>query len=78
MLIPQLGIMVFGCAACFLVGSTKHNTRRWAYLLGLCSQPFWYWSAYMAGQWGILILSTWYTFSWARGAYNHWIKNEES
>jgi len=32
----------------------------------------WLWSAYHAGQWGILALSIWYTWAWGRGLVNEW------
>ena len=65
----QIGIMIFGCSAIWLVGR-REDWRKWGYALGLCSQPFWFYTAYTHAQWGILILSLWYTYSWAQGAYN--------
>lgn len=72
----QIGIMLFGCSAIWVVGR-KEKWRRWGYILGLCSQPFWFYSAYQAEQWGILCLCLWYTYSWGQGIWNFWIKSED-
>jgi hypothetical protein len=65
----QIGIMVFGCSAIWIVGRKEH-WRKWGYAFGMCSQPFWFYTAYAHEQWGILILSLWYTYSWGQGIYN--------
>lgn len=71
--ISQIGITIFGCSAIWLV-SRKEQWRRWGFIVGMLSQPFWYISAYLADQWGILLLSTWYTYAWMQGIWNFWIK----
>ena len=70
-MIEQIVIAVFGGAAVFLVGC-KGPAQRYGYLLGLLGQPFWFYSAWKAEQWGIFALAFWYTFSWARGLKNNW------
>ena len=70
--LAQIGILIFGCSAVYLVGNPDKRVRRWGYLLGLCGQPFWFWSSYQAGQWGIFALCCWYTFAWGKGAWGHW------
>ena len=67
----QVGIMLFGCSAVWLVGQ-KGKLQRWGYIVGLCSQPFWFFSTWQAQQWGIFALCFWYTYAWGQGAYNHW------
>ena len=69
----QICIAVFGASAIYLV-SRKDRWKRWGYIFGLCSQPFWLYSSWKAQQWGIFALSFWYAFSWANGIYNYWIK----
>jgi hypothetical protein len=71
--LPQIGIVLFGCSAIWLVGR-KENWQRWGYVLGLCSQPFWFWTSWAHGQWGIFFLSLWYTYAWGQGFYNYWIR----
>ena len=39
------------------------------------SQPFWYYTTWVNEQWGIFILSGFYTYAWLTGIYFHWIKN---
>lgn len=69
----QIGLAVFGAAAIYLI-SRKDHWQRWGYILGLCSEPFWFYSSWKAQQWGIFVLSLWYAFSFANGIYNYWIK----
>lgn len=74
-MIDQIGITIFGCSAIWLVGRKEH-WKRWGYILGMCSQPFWLWAAVKAEQWGIVLLTFWYTYSWGQGIWNYWIKKE--
>jgi len=69
----QIGIAIFGAAAIWLVGRKEH-WRRWGYICGMCSQPFWYWTTAKNGQWAIFALSLFYTYSWAQGVWNYWIR----
>jgi hypothetical protein len=74
--ISQIGIIIFGASAIWFV-SRREKWRRWGYLLGILSQPFWFISAYQSKQWGIFLLSVWYTYSWTQGIWNYWIKPEK-
>ena len=67
--IPQIGILLFGCSAIWLIGR-KEEWRKWGYLLGLCGQPFWMWTSIANEQWGIFALTFWYTYSWSQGCWN--------
>jgi len=69
----QIWIGVFGTMAIWLVGRLEH-WRRWGFIFGLMSQPAWIYTAIKNEQWGILVLSFWYTYSWGQGVYNYWIK----
>lgn len=75
-IVSQLGIGVFGMTAIFLVG-TKGKYRRWAYIVGLAAQPFWFYTTWQNEQWGIFFLCFLYTISWANGVRNHWFKTDE-
>ena len=68
-IICQICITLFGCSAAWLVGR-KEDWRKWGFVLGLASQPFWMWTAIAHEQWGILALSVWYTYAWAQGVRN--------
>ena len=71
--IAQGMILIFGCSAVWFV-SRKEHWKRWGYILGLCSQPAWLYTSIAHEQYGIAILSLWYTYSWGQGIYFYWIK----
>ncbi len=75
--LSQAGIVIFGASAVYLVGRTD-KWKRWGYVLGLCAQPFWFYTTWQAEQWGIFAISIWYAYSWANGIYNYWIKDTKS
>jgi len=72
----QIWITIFGVAAIWLVGRLE-KWSRWGYLCGLMSQPAWLYTTWQHEQYGIFALSFFYAYSWAQGAYNHWIKAEK-
>lgn len=72
----QICILVFGAVAIWLV-SRKEHWSRWGYIFGFISQPFFLWSTYKEQQWGIFLLSIWYTYAWGQGIWNYWIKPED-
>lgn len=74
-MISQILIGILGVTAILLVGR-KDKWQRWGYIVGLIGQPFWFYSAYANEQWGIFVLSLFYTYSWGQGVYNYWIKNK--
>ncbi len=71
--ICQIAIGFFGITALWFV-TQKKPWGRWGYVLGMCAQPFWYYTAITKEQWGILVISFVYTGIWAKGFYTHWIK----
>lgn len=71
-LISQIGLFVFGVVAIVLVA--KKN--KWGFVFGLLSQPFWYITAYINGQWGVFLISLCYTGSWVFGIYEWFFKNK--
>lgn len=70
--IAQIGLTIFGCAAIWFVGR-KESWRRWGFIFGMLSQPFWFYTAWKHEQWGIFILCLWYTYSWGQGIWNFWV-----
>lgn len=72
-MIAQMGIAAFGVLAIWLSQSNQESQRKWACIAGLCSQPFWFWSAYAAEQWGIFALCFLYAISWFRGFVHYWV-----
>jgi len=72
----QIAIAFFGVTAIFLSQSSNKNTVRYACLFGLAGQPFWFYSAYQAEQWGIFTLCVLYTVAWLKGVKVHWFNNQ--
>lgn len=70
--ISQAAILILGAGAIILVA--KKN--KWGFVLGLLSQPFWYITAYVNGQWGVFLVSFIYTASWSYGIYEWFFKDE--
>ena len=71
--LSQIGILIFGCSSVWILARPEH-WRRFGYLLGLLSQPFWLYNSLKTGQWGVFILSLFYTYSWAQGVWFHLVK----
>lgn len=76
-LLLQIFLGLFGATAIYLVGCKNPRISRWGYIFGLAGQPFWIITAIINHQWGILALTSFYSFSWGRGIYNHWIKKQK-
>jgi len=70
--IAQLGIAIFGVSAIILVA----RKNKWGFVIGLISQPFWLITSYLNKQWGVLLLSAVYVFSWAYGVYEWFYKKK--
>jgi len=70
----QIAIAVTGVVAIWLTQQSKSELKKYASILGLIGQPFWFYATISAEQWGIFVLSWFYTYSWGLGFYNNWIK----
>jgi nicotinamide riboside transporter PnuC len=71
--IAQIGIAIFGVTAILLVAKKS----KWGFVFGLISQPFWYITSYLNGQWGVFFLSIVYSFSWAFGIYQWFYRDNK-
>ena len=69
----QVGIALFGVAAIWLSQDTRESWRRYACVLGILGQPFWFYATYKAQQWGMFSLCFLYTYAWCRGFANNWL-----
>ena len=69
----QIFIALFGVTAVALSQSALAGRRRWASVFGLLGQPFWFYAAWEAQQWGIFTLCFLYTISWSKGFHTNWI-----
>jgi hypothetical protein len=72
-MIEQAAIALTGIVAIWLTQQSNDNWKKYACLFGLAGQPFWFYAAYTAEQWGILALTFFYTYSWLLGFKNNWI-----
>lgn len=66
-------IFVCGPTAIFLANDPRSWVKRWAPVVGLISQPFWFYATYHSRQWGVFAVSFLYTAAWLRGFYYAWI-----
>jgi hypothetical protein len=71
--IAQIWMVIFGCAAIWLLGR-REEWRRWGYVTGLVSQPAWLFSGFYHHQWGLVLVSLWYSYSWMQGIRNFWVR----
>jgi len=71
--LEQIAIALTGATAVWLSQDKRDSYRKWACIFGLVGQPFWFYSAWAAEQWGIFALCFLYTFSWWRGFRNNWL-----
>jgi hypothetical protein len=69
----QVLIAVFGAVAVFLTQARSSKAQRWACILGMASQPAWFYAAITAEQWGIVVLNCLYTLAWGKGIWTHWL-----
>lgn len=69
----QLFITLLGLPAIILIGRKSISFQKVGYVLGFLSQPFWIWTACLNKQWGILILSCFYSLVWLEGIYRLFI-----
>ena len=70
--LDQIGITLSGVIAIWLTQDKRVTWRRWACIFGMLAQPFWFYAAWKAEQWGIFAMCTLYTYAWARGLWAHW------
>jgi hypothetical protein len=66
----QIAILICSSSVAFLVGSKKATVRKTAFVIGLCGQPFWFYTSFIHKQWAIVLLSGWYAFCYIRGILN--------
>lgn len=76
-IIIQIFIFVFGVSAIFMSQSKNINIRKWACIVGLTGQPFWIYSTFINAQWGIFLVSFFYTLAWFKGIKTYWIINNK-
>ena len=76
--ISQLMIACTGMVAIYLTQQNNQELKKYAPILGLIGQPFWYYTTLMNEQYGIFVLTLGYTYLWGLGLYNSWFKENNS
>jgi hypothetical protein len=51
----------------------RQRFQRWACIVGLVSQPFWFWSVWVSGQWGVGVVAVVCALAWLKGLWIHWL-----
>jgi hypothetical protein len=53
-----------------------HQYKKYAPIVGLLGQPFWFYICWITQQWGILALTVVYTYCWTKGLLNYWFPHK--
>jgi len=69
--ICQLGAMIGTGSMSLLLGSGDGAVRRWGFIIGLCGQPFWFYTTINHHQWPFVVLTVLLTYMNIRGIYTH-------
>jgi len=72
----QAVIALIGPLAVWLSQDHKIVFRKWACIIGLFGQVFWFHTSYTHHEWGIFIACIFYSLSWFKGIKNYWFKKE--
>lgn len=70
-IIEQSIILICSGISIFMFASQKSKVRFIGFIIAICGQPFWWFTSWRHGQWGILILSVWFTINHIRGIINN-------
>lgn len=71
--VSQIAIFTFGASSIILIG----RKNRWGFVAALITQPFWFYTAYIHGQWGVFGANFVYAASWIYGFYQWFFKSEK-
>jgi len=71
--LDQLAMALCGAAAAGMSQARSSAWRRWACVLGMAGQPFWFYAAWTQGQWELLAIALIYMAAWLRGLWVYWL-----
>lgn len=71
--IVQAAIAVMGPAAIWLSQARSAKFQRWACIIGIASQPFWFWALWNSPQWGVFVVAVVSALGWVKGLWVHWL-----
>lgn len=66
----QLSLLALGACVIALLSCKRLLLRRAGFALGVLHQPLWLITAWRHGQWGLFLLSVWYTLAYLNGIRN--------
>jgi len=72
MTLDQWIIALTGGASAWLVHDKRKTWRLWACIFALIGQPFWFYAAWKAQQWGIFTIDLVFTLGWLKGFWSNW------
>jgi len=67
-MVAQIAIVLFSGVSIWALAGKRY---RLGFAVGLLGQPFWIYAVAVEGQWGMLIVSVWFTINHARGLWEH-------
>jgi len=76
-MIEQVFIALTELIAIWLLQDKRKEYRKWACIFGLLGQPFWFYSSYMANQWGAFTLCFFFSAAWIKGIKDYWINQDQ-
>jgi hypothetical protein len=71
----QAWILIFSGGSAYLVSRTD-KWHRWGHVAGLISQPAYFLTTIASGQWAMFALTGWFVWSWSKGIYNRFWREE--
>jgi hypothetical protein len=63
--------MMLICSAISIWAFAETKYKRLGFIAGLCGQPFWIYTTAVSGQWGMFLVSIWFTGNYIRGLWNY-------
>ncbi len=72
-MISDFAIAVLGFSAIMLSQSKSKTAKKYAPVVGLISQPFWFYVTWQLAMPGMFILTICYTYAWCVGFHNEWM-----
>lgn len=67
----QALILVLSGLAAILVACKGRGRRLVGFCVGIVGLPLWYYTTWKTGQWGIFVLTMWYTVAYFVGVYSN-------
>ena len=72
----QMAIFILGAASIWCIA----QKRSWSwvgFLIGLISEPFWFYTTISHKQWGMFCLCIWFTVSYIQGLWNYKLRKSK-